>query len=181
MKETAALGFRSKTGRAIVVVLAGHHDDPKFVLRREVQLVDPSMTIGPYHEVMDLPWSEAQNAVQPVLAKIERIAAQVIEGLLGEIRERGFGVRAAGIVGSPDRDLARIGNPHIRAHAAEGIAFRRVLQIAASSCRLKVMTFSDRDITARAPVDLLKVLGRSAGPPWRADERAAATAAWIAL
>lgn len=34
------------------------------------------------------------------------------------------------VVGSAPRSLDRIGNQHIRAHAAEGILFRRVLEVA---------------------------------------------------
>lgn len=181
MDHAAILGLRSKTGRAIAVVLAGNRDAPQFVLRREVRLVDPSMTIGPFHPVMDLPWAEAQIAVQGVLAKIERITVKAIADLLEEIRARGFAVGAAGVVGSPDRNLAKIGSPHLRAHAAEGVTFRRVLETAAARHELEVTSFSDRDIASRAPADLIKALGRVAGPPWRADEKAAATAAWTLL
>jgi hypothetical protein len=87
--------------------------------------------------------------------------------------------------------LDTIGNSHIRAHAAEGILFRHVIELAASTQHLKCRSFSDRDFDTaialelrRKPEDVKSVLnaiGRSAGKPWRANERNAAAAAWAML
>jgi len=76
-------------------------------------------------------------------------------------------------------DLGRIGNEHIRAHAAEGVLFRRVLEVAAERNGVVCRGFSDKELGA--PNAKIKALGKKAGPPWRADERAAAMAAWLAL
>src|SRR6059036_3611824 len=115
----------------------------------------------------------------------------MLSGLLGNLQSRGFDVDGIGVVGSPDRKLDRIGNPHIRAHAAEGILFRRVLEIAAAEHKLHWRSFSDRafeELTfpelRRTPHEIkstLAEIGRSAGRPWRADERAAAVAAWVVM
>ena len=100
-------------------------------------------------------------------------------------------VRGAGIVGAKDRDLARIGNYHIRAHAAEGVLFRRVLDLAADANGLSRRTFPDREFEELSKTELgvqhavvkgmLNDLGRSLAPPWRTDEKQAATAAWLVL
>lgn len=170
-----AVGLRAKTGRAIAVVLAKDGNVPKFVWRGEVSLVDPSMTIGPYHTVMDLPWNEATVAVQPLVAAIQEIATNVVRRLIDEHH-----IEAVGVVGSPSRDLARIGNPHIRAHAAEGVLFREVLEVAAKKNHLPCFAFSDREIAAHAH-PAINEMKRVAGAPWRADERMAGWAAWAAL
>jgi hypothetical protein len=140
---------------------------------------------------MELPWSEAQSAVRPIESRIERVAFTVLLALLTELGSKGRGVISIGVVGSPDRNLERIGNPHIRAHAAEGILFRRVLEVAAARHNLKWRGFSDRDFDSLAALELgrtpqdiklaLTTIGHSAGKPWRADERAAATAAWLTM
>ena len=111
--------------------------------------------------------------------------------MLTELRSRDFGVRVIGVVGSPDRNLEKIGNRHIRAHAAEGMLYRKAIEVAAERCELKSRAFSDRGFDDVASAELrcepsavrtaIDDVGRSAGRPWRADERAAATAAWIAL
>jgi hypothetical protein len=171
----ATIGFRAKTGRAIAVVLAGAQDKPQFVWRGEVSLIDPNMSLteGPYHPFMEMPWSEALVAVQPVVEAIEEYASVVLRRFVDEMR-----VRAVGVVGSPPRNIEKIGNQHIRAHAAEGILFRRVLELAAKKNKIACTGYSDREL--RVP-PMVKEIGRAAGPPWRTDERLAATAAWLAL
>ena len=180
-RVTAAIGFRAKTARAIVVALAGPPEKPSLLWRREVPLNDPSLpaTAQPYHVVMEMPWPQAMIAVKPFAIAIEAIAAATIEEMVRALRAEKFVVRATGIVGSPDKPLERFGNPHIRAHAAEGMLFRRVLENAAASHRLSSRTYSE-DIT-RGLGTHLKRLGMQAGAPWRNDEKCAAAAALLAL
>jgi hypothetical protein len=192
MTRIVAVGFRAKTGRAICVALAGPEDAPEFLWRGETALADPALpgTAEPYHQVMDLPWEEGQLAVQPLVTRIELVAREAVALLIRELGAQGGKVRALGVVGSADRSLAKIGNYHIRAHAAEGILFRRVLEVAAAQNRLQCRAFSEKEVSVIAASELggaarvaahLKALGARAGSPWRADERAAATAAWLAL
>jgi hypothetical protein len=56
-----------------------------------------------------------------------------LKSLIEELKSQSIKVSGVGIVGAPDRDLARIGNFHIRAHAAEGVLFRKVLNVAAEA------------------------------------------------
>ena len=142
-----SIGLRAKTGRAIAVVLGGSINTPVVLLKTEIKLVDPKVpgTAQPYHEVMDLPWAESQRAVRKYAAAIERTAQKALARLIEEQRSNGRKIVGVGIVGAPDRDLARIGNPHIRAHAAEGVLFRRVLDFAAQSNGLKWQVLSDRN------------------------------------
>jgi len=191
--KTASIGFRAKTGKAIAVALTGSASAPEFVGRWDVLLHDPEVpaTFQPHHEVMELSWPEAQRAVRPFQRSIEKIAAAVLSEITRELKARGFELSAVGVTGSPDRDLEKLGNFHIRAHAAEGILFRKVIETAAEKHKLRWRGFSDRDIlpTAAAELDLpdeqvgsvLAAIGRAAGRPWRQDERAAAVAAWLAL
>lgn len=184
--DKAAIGFRAKTGRAIAVVLSGDAKVPRFVWRGEISLMDPAVpaVTGPYHEVMELPWSEATVAVQPLVRSIEAATNDVVRRLIADMRERDVDVRYAGVVGSAAKNLERIGNYHIRAHAAEGMLFRRVLEVAAAKSRLRCIAYSENELKEESDDEMLatvKLLGRQAGPPWRADERSAATVAWIAL
>jgi len=75
-----AIGFRAKTGKAIAIALSGRTDQPQFCARWTVSLHDPSFpaTGQPHHEVMELPWSEAQSAVRPLETRIERIATDML-------------------------------------------------------------------------------------------------------
>src|SRR5438105_2322789 len=173
--QSASIGFRTKTGKAIAIAL---NNEAQFIQRWMIDLTDPKVpaTGQPHHEVMELSWPDAQSAVIPIERRIDEVATDRLRQLVEDLRWRKFKVTAIGVVGSPDRDLARIGNPHIRAHAAEGILYRRAIEIAAENLRLQCRSFSDR---AFQEDKVAKTVGRAAGRPWRADERAAATAAWI--
>jgi hypothetical protein len=189
----AAIGFKAKTGRAIAVVLCGPADAPQLVKRSELLLTDPRVpaTFQPYHEVMDLPWKESEKKVKPFVRAIEKVAAKALAELIHELWAQGLTINGVGIAGTADRDLSKIGNYHIRAHAAEGLLFRRVLESAAETNKLTQRTFSEKSLPTQAASELrctvakldkrLKSIGQFAGPPWRADHRVAATAAWLLL
>jgi hypothetical protein len=188
-----SIGLRAKTGRAIVVALGGLPKSPVVLLKTEIKLVDPkvSATGQPYHEVMELPFAQWQRAVNRSEKAIERVASKALAKLIHELQTDGHKPVGVGVVGAPDRDLARIGNPHIRAHAAEGVLFRRVLGLGAESNGLKYRAFSDRDFDKDAAASLgtnyaeirrsLDSLRQSVSPPWRTDEKQAAMAAWMVL
>ena len=190
--NVVSLGFRARTGRAVAVVLGGPPDAPVVLVKTEIKLCDPKMpaTAQPYHVVMDLPWRQAERAAQKYVRVIQKLARQRVAELIKQQVSNGSRVFGAGIVGSADRDLAKIGNSHIRAHAAEGILFRRVLNEAAESNGLPWRVFSDRnleEITSSGGgrnSDLkrrINDLRKSVAPPWRTAEKQAATAAWLVL
>jgi hypothetical protein len=177
-----SIGFRAKTGRAIAVVLSGSTARPLLVWRDELSLVDPKLpeTGQPYHEVMELPWPQAIDVATRFEAAIEKVASAALRAIIARLESKRLRVRSVAIVGSLDRNLERIGNPHIRAHAAEGILFRRVLESAAAAHRIPCRTFSEEMMKKRVLPEL-DDLGAQAGPPWRGDHKSAATAAWLAL
>jgi hypothetical protein len=197
MKHTnpniAAIGLKVKTGRAIAVVLRGPADAPQLIKRTELILHDPRVaaTFQPYHAVMDLPWNESEKKVVPFIRAIEKIAAKALAQTIHELRSEGLEVIGVGIAGTGDRDLSKIGSYHIRAHAAEGLLFRQVLEFAAQANKLPHRTFIEKSLQAEAAAELgctvaklnnsLIALGRTAGPPWRTDQRVAASAAWLAM
>ena len=185
-----SIGLRAKTGRAIVVALGGSPESPIVLLKTEIKLVDPRdpATGQPYHEVMELPFAQWERAVSKRAKAIARVATKALAKLIEEVNANEHKLVGVGVVGAPDRDLARLGNPHIRAHAAEGVLFRRVLEIGAESNGIKWQAFSYFDRAAtRLGTDYSTVrqslndLRRSVPAPWRTDEKQAALAAWIAL
>ena len=130
-------------------------------------------------------------AVRGAEKELEVAATGTLRATIRELRARGLDVASVAIVGAPERRLASIGSPHIRAHAAEGVLFRRVWQVAAESLGMPSETFSEKGIELSCADRLgltvedvrarLVELGRALGRPWRADEKAATMAAWMAL
>ena len=191
--RSAAIGLRARTGHAIAIVLAGNAASPQAVARAEIVLAaatTPSL-YQPYHEVMDLPWERAVTSVRKAERALEAAAVKGLTALVSELQSRALDATAVGIVGAPERNLAAIGSPHIRAHAAEGVLFRRVLQVGAAASELACTAFPERDFESFAASRLglsvaavrarLAEFGQGIGRPWRADEKAAAMAAWIVL
>lgn len=190
---SSTIGLRAKTARAIAVILSGTADAPVAVRRTELVFATSQTpaTYQPYHEVMDLPWQRAQLRVQKAESELVATAAAALRQLVNAASADGSRVRSVGIVGAPDRKLEAIGSPHIRAHAAEGVLFRRILERAAAENGLKWQTYPEPALEDRAVQELgmtalqiketLSQFGRALGRPWRADERAAAIGAWLAL
>ncbi len=162
-----SIGLRAKTARAIAVVLGGSIDSPVILTKLDIPLADPKMpaTAQPYHDVMDLPWEESQRAVQKSAAVIESLAQKALARLIRELQLKGVKICGAGIVGAKDKDLSRIGNPHIRAHAAEGVL-------------IATAELGHQSATVKRKLNDIR---RSVTAPWRADEKQAATAAWLVL
>jgi hypothetical protein len=191
--KPALIGLRAKTARAIAIVLGGPARSPQAIHRAELILSSPHLpaTYQPYHTVMELPWSDAQVAVRKSAADIEVLASQALAELVREVKSRGFAVLGVAVVGAPERRLESIGNPHIRAHAAEGVLYRHVLEVAAKENSLKSRALTEKGLFGLAEAELglsrrvfdstLACLGEDFGRPWRADEKMAATAAWLAL
>ena len=166
------IGFRTKTGKAIGIALAS---GPSFVKRWVIETWDPHvpLTGQPHHQWLEVPWPEALERARPYEERIFDVATERLKTILDEVP----GVRTIAVVGSPDRNLEKIGNRHMRAHAAEGTLFRRCIEVAAERCGIECRTFSDRELECEPMIEI----GRAAGRPWRIDERLAATAAWMVL
>jgi hypothetical protein len=189
----ATIGFRVKTGRAIAVLLAGPVQSPRLLERCDVQLCDPDLpeTREPYHAALELTAEAGANVVARAREAVQAIANRAVRDLESKLRAGGFKLHGVGLVVGSDRDPAKLGNPHIRAHASEGRLFREVLETGAAACGARSTILVESEAYAKAgallgrsPEDLKEAigqLGRAAGPPWGAEEKMATLAAWVVL
>ena len=188
--ETVALGFRIKSGWAAAVLLRGPVRSPRLCDSRVIDLSDTrfSETRQPYHAAMGKLETDP-GKIRARLRIVRRVARQSITRLLAEYR--GFVIRRAALVIGSQIDPASIANPHIRAHALEGQLFRTTLDDALRAHRIHTVILIERDAYSKASAHLKKAssdlrrvtqnLGRSGEGPWRAEQKLAALAAWIAL
>jgi len=193
--DDAAVGFRVHSGWATAVLLVGTAAAPEVADSRVVQLADPSVPDShqPYHAGLDLPKGETARTVALLVRSVERFARRSLLDLFNAYRVGGHHLRAAGIVVGSNVDPAMIKNDHIRAHAEEEQLFRVVIQDAAESrgLGLSVTATVERELFVTAskklgiPERRLKEevggFGRQLDGPWRAEEKAAALAAWVGL
>jgi hypothetical protein len=192
-KRLAALGFRVKTGRAIVVALAAPAANPQILFRREVQLCDPKVPESrqPYHGGIMPFVPAAPHTVARGRKAAEKTAVAVVKALSAELHAAGYPLAGVTLVVASNPDIHRIGSPHVRAHALEGILFREVLEAGARACRVPSAIVLERQALAhtasalrRREGDLRRSLaqwGAQIGSPWRAEEKSAALGAWLAL
>src|SRR6266850_8284593 len=190
-----AIGFRIKSGYAIAIVLAGPAKSPAIIARRIVELCDPTVaeTKQPYHDGFGTEHEDPREIARRVKI-IERCAKQSVTGLIREVRSaKALAERSlrAGLVVGSVIDPQKVGNPHIRAHANEGKLFRTVVEDALRAHGIACDVIVEKQLAAKASAGLrrpereitqtLAAFGKTIGGPWRAEEKAAAMAAWLAL
>ena len=187
------LGCRVKSGWATAVLVEGPARAPRVLDRRVIDLSDARIPTSrqPYHAVRDARPSKAAKLERHLRRLVERITKRSLGALLEEYRRQGRRVRRVALVVGSLIDPARIGNDHIRAHALEGQLFRTALEGAARAARLPCTTLVERSLYETAAARLKRPpgalrravtdLGGARRGPWRADEKAATLAAWLAL
>jgi len=188
----AGVGFRVKSGWATAVLVTGSIRSPQALARCRIDLCDPSVpgSSQPFHARMGtLQTDEAK--VKRLRQVIIRATSQSVTELIAGYRRAGHRLHAGCLVVGSVIDPDKITNPHIRAHALEGRLFRTVLEDALGSFGLTCSVIIERSAYAQAanilkrPEDDIKScvaqLGRSLEGPWRADEKTACLAGWLAL
>jgi hypothetical protein len=188
----AAIGFRVRSGWATAVLLVGTVRTPQALDHRVVHLSDAAdpETKQPYHAAMGT-MEEDPAKIQRRTKAVERATAASVAELLHDYRALNPEIRVAGLVVGSQIDPAKIANPHIRAHALEGRLFRTALEDALQAHALPSVLILEHEAYARAAAALgrseaevkqaLVGLRGSLAGSWRAEEKLAALAAWLAL
>jgi hypothetical protein len=192
MRSLAALGFRVKSGWAAAVLLTDSAHLPQLCDVQRIDLSDPRLpeTRQPYHAAMGRLETDTRKINRRV-SVVRRIAEKSIAKLLASYRQQNFTIKRAALVVGSQIDPHSVTNPHIRAHALEGQLFRSVLQESLHAHRILSDVLIERDAYARAAVQLkqsnenvrrvIQKFGRDTKAPWRAEQKLAAVAAWVAL
>lgn len=182
-----------RTGRAVVVVLRGTRRTPQIVVRLEVQLSDRWVpeSLHPYHQELGDSGASARRARRRGCRAAENATRRAVRTLLREMRSHGLEPRAAGVVVARLVDPARVAAAHPRAHAEEDELYRTAVETALKTARLRVVELLEKDVRAEVATRLrqtkpaidatLKAFSWVVGTPWRAPEKHATLAAWLAL
>jgi hypothetical protein len=111
--------------------------------------------------------------------------------LIREYRTAGHEVEGAGVIVGSLIDPESIGNSHIRIHALEGQLYRGVVEKSAERNGLTCSVWRERDLYGEAAEILqqgeerirvaVAALGGGVTGGWRAEQKAAALAAWLVL
>jgi hypothetical protein len=186
----SAFGFTVKSGWAAAVVVDGSADSPAVVASRRIELSDPSdgHARQPYHAAAGTA-REPGPQLDKLIAAVETFGRQSVAAFIREQEKTGRRFDGAGIVVGSLIDPADIANDHIRIHALEGQLFRGIVKAATDRRNLASMVWRERDLYGFAATSLkrsesdlrhtMNGLARSVEGPWRAEQKAAALAAWL--
>ena len=188
-----ALGFKARTGRAIVVAVGGDVAEPQFIDRAQIPLL-PEGTFAPYHAAEGLDPVDAHESVKSSIAAAHKLATSGIRESAQRVSEAGHEVCGCAVLvgpGMPAWSTEQILAVHVRMHQAEGELFRDVLVAGARACHLELTTLPEKSALddaakaaglSRSRLDAtIAALGKAAGAPWSKDQKEAAAAALAAL
>ena len=190
--QPAALGFRVKSGWAAAVLLTGPACSPQLCDVRRINLSDPRLpeTRQPYHAAIGKLETDTTK-INRHIRMVRSIARQSMATLVATYRGKGYAITRSTLVVGSQVDPDSIANAHIRAHAFEGQLFRSVLEEALQAHRIHTEVLMERNVYAQGAVKLnesnenmrrvIKNFGENVQGPWRAEQKLAALAAWLAL
>jgi hypothetical protein len=194
--QRATIGVRTHSGWAALVAVSIRDDAVEVLARRRITLILPN-AVGakqPYHYSENLPIADAEKFLRECATASERLAARAIRELLDELRDRQYSVAACALLLAAGRELPpleKILASHALIHAAEGEFFRQAITNACKRLDVPVTGMRERDledhlrracVTNSARIEQqISALGKSLGPPWTQDQKAATTAAFAVL
>jgi hypothetical protein len=118
-------------------------------------------------------------------------AKKCVHELLKQASKEGHAVVGAGLVVGRLVDPTTLHNQHIRAHGLEGQLFRTVLRDALCAQEIPCQVLLEKTVyitasaaLSKSPTDTKRIiagLGELHRGSWRAEEKLAALAAWMAL
>jgi hypothetical protein len=174
--DRASLGFRVHSGWAVAVVVASG----RIVERRRIELADGTVPVQPYHAAEPLPFPEAEQLIRRAEEISGRLARREVERLLA------FRVCVACVLENSARalpELKAVLASHPLIHTAEGELYREALRRACTHLAIPLVHAKEKEVPSRIPPELRQRIadyGKVIGPPWRADEKLAAAAAYLA-
>ena len=175
-----AIGVVARTGSAVAVALTGTASAPRFLSRREIELVYPGLAVQPYHAAAGVDLAAGEELIAQVESAAEQAAAAGLLALVGT--PSASVVRAVAVVVKPvsvPGHLAGILRSHAWMHAAEGVLYRQAVLSAAAGCGWAAHAVEQSALPAADQA--VDELGRIAGRPWRRIEKDAARAALTLL
>jgi len=194
--KPCAIGIRVHSGWGALVAASGGADDAEVIDRRRVDIIDRKApgAAQPYHYAKNLSPSAAEKYIAGSALVSAKLALAALQEVSLRLNDHGYRVGRAVVLlssGRPLPELEKILASHPMIHTAEGEFFRQAFREACSSLKIPVMGVRERDLDERAKTMFSKnapslkkriaALGKTLGPPWTTDQKAATLAAVIAL
>lgn len=186
--KPVAVGIRMHSGWGVLVAVA---EFAEITYRRRIVVIDDDMAGGkqPFHHAERMGLPKADKYLADYIAKTDRLAQEALAQAIAELKTKEFSVNAAAIVLASGRTLPplpQILAAHPLIHTAEGELFRMTIRHACEALEIPIMGYRERDLKdgKGLPAGIVRSVanaGKSLGPPWTADHKCAALAAYLAL
>lgn len=170
-RRPVAIGLHGR----VAVGLTGVGDDLGVVVRATVRTRESQ----PYHDAVGLAPPEAERLIAAAEEGAALRATADLEAVVGQLAQKGLVVTAAGVMARHYRlppTIDAILRSHTSCHAAEGRMTVDALLEACQRVGLPVVAVPELVIDPR-----VEPVGKLLGPPWRKEQKLAATAALHAL
>lgn len=189
------------SGWGVLVGVSGDPDEPQVISRNRIVVMDSSLPGGnqPYHFAAKLETKagtrkSAVDHIGQCAALSKSLALAALTDIVQQLHARQYRIAGAAILTSAGRSLPSL--PEILAshpliHTAEGEFFRAAVRNACESLGIPAETIREKDLGDRAKhaygsatvrvQKRIASLGKSIGPPWKADHKNATLAAALVL
>lgn len=159
----------------VALALTGVGDDLGIVAQGTVRTRESQ----PYHEAQGLPLDEAERLIAEAGDASALRATGDLRQFVDDVAAQGVEVVRVGLIARDYRlpkTLAATLRSHPACHAAEGQMTIDALTAACNALGIDVVAFTDHTLDPR-----VDPVGKVVGPPWRKEQKLAATAALRAL
>jgi hypothetical protein len=199
----SAIGLRASKGGAVAVGLSVDEGEPRVLLSTflKTSADGDRLSLEPYGVAFEMAAGSQGASAQAVAAVAEgrrrqdELAAKVLGDIIRELEKAGRASiiaallvnRAGWITDLLEYSLAFADHVAV----AEGLAVREALRFACRRCGIDAVELDEKRLPgvaaetlhiSTAEVDAhLKMLGVTAGKPWRKEQKLACLAAWVAI
>lgn len=192
----AALGFRTHSGWASAVLVAGRGDAIAILDRCHVVLCDSAGANSkqPFHAAEPMPFAQAESHIALCRKASENLAREAARAALVMCEQKSVRLSGVCVITASGRALPGLANilaSHALIHAAEGEFYRDAILAAAKALDIKATRLKANDALAHVAMQLgmsegainraLTEIGKTVGRPWTSDEKLATLAAWSLL
>jgi hypothetical protein len=199
--KPVALGFRMHSGWGVLVAVSRDEDCVQVVARKRIVVMNSEVPGGnqPYHHAAKLlsqgkGLADCENYIANCRTVCENMALSTLVDTLQELTKSEYRVAGAALLTAAGRtlpSLSEILTSHPLIHTAEGEFYRNAVRKPCEHLKIFVEAIRNREVEKHAKATYgsaanrvqrnIAALGKSIGPPWTSDHKAAALGALLVL
>jgi hypothetical protein len=199
--KPVALGFRMHSGWGVLVAVSHDDDSVQVVARKRIVVMNSEMPGGnqPYHYAAELlsqgkGLAECEKYIANCRTVCESMAVSTVLDTVQELKKGQYRLAGAAVLTAAGRTLPSLADilaSHPLIHTAEGEFYRNAVRKSCEHLKISVEAIGEREVEKHAKSTYgseanrvqgsIAALGKSIGPPWTSDHKAATLGALLVL